>query len=302
LRVIKVIDSGFLSTFQDMGRVGFTDIGLSHSGVMDEFSYLLANALLGDREKACIEVTFGKFSFEVLNDISVAICGIEGEVDINGLNFKINRTFKLKKGDIVKVKPLKKGNFLYLCIKGGFDAPKKYGSCSVSIREKILKPIIKGDVLLAKNPEIIPNRYSKINLEVPQTLELRVVLGHQKELFNTEEFFSKEYELIRINRQGAVFEGYIKPKIGDIISEGVSFGTIQVPSNGNPIVLLKEHQTIGGYPKIGNVIPIDCFKLSQFRKGKIKFKEIDLEDAKKEVIDFYSFFKKLQFFFVQMYH
>jgi len=300
--LIKVIKSGFLSTFQDMGRAGLTDIGLSHSGVMDEFSYLLANALLGDREKPCVEITFGNFEFEVMRDFSAAVCGIDGFVEINGKKEKINRTFKLKKGDLVKILPLKKGNFVYLCAKGGFDAPKKYGSCSVSVREKILSPIKDGDVLKLKNPEVIPHRYSKLSLQTDKTLELRVIFGHQQELFNKNEFLNRTFTLKSINRQGAVLEGGIKPEKSDIISEGISFGSIQIPSSGNPIILLKEHQTIGGYPKIGNVLPVDCFKLSQFRGGEIKFKEIDLETAKKEVIDFYSFFKKLYFTFYEMYH
>ena len=302
MRVIKVLNSGFLSTFQDMGRAGYTDIGLTHSGVMDEFSYLLANALLGDREKACIEVAFGKFEFEVLSDVSAAVCAPEGEIEINGEVFKINRSFKLKKGDKVKIKPLKKGNFLYLCIKGGFDAPKKYSSASVSIREKILSPIENGDVLKANTPDVVPVRYSTIAQESGEFLNLRIIFGHQKELFDTDEFLKKDFELLRINRQGAVLKGDIKPKKGDIISEGISFGTVQISGGGNPIVLLKEHQTIGGYPKIGNVLPIDCFKLSQFRGKKIKFQEIKLEEAKKEVIDFYAFFKKLNFSFYEMYH
>ena len=300
--MIKVIKSGFLSTFQDMGRAGYTDIGLTHSGVMDEFSYLLANALLGDKEKTCIEVTFGNFEFEVMKNFSAAVCGIEGEIEINSQKFKINRTFKLKKGDIVKIKPLKKGNFVYLCVKNGFNAPKKYGSSSVSVREKILEPVRDGDILKLNNAETIPNRYAKISFNVPEVLELRIVFGHQRELFDTVEFLNKEFELKSINRQGAVLKGEIKPKKGDIISEGISFGSVQVPASGDPIVLLKEHQTIGGYPKIGNVLPLDCFKLSQFRRGKIKFKEISLEDAKKEMIEFYSFFKKLRFSFIEMYH
>ncbi|WP_459979021.1 5-oxoprolinase subunit C family protein [Nautilia lithotrophica] len=297
-----MIKSGFLSTFQDMGRAGYTDIGLTHSGVMDEFSYLLANALLGDKEKACVEITFGNFEFEVMRDFSAAVCAIDGEVEINSQKYKINRTFKLKKGDIVKIKPLKKGNFAYLCVKNGFNAPKKYGSCSVSIREKILEPIKEGDVLKLKNPQTIPNRYAKISFNIPENLELRIIFGHQKELFDTAEFLNKEFQLKSINRQGAVLKGEVNPKKGDIISEGISFGSVQVPSSGDPIVLLKEHQTIGGYPKIGNVLPLDCFRLSQFRRGKIKFKEISLEDAKKEMIEFYSFFKKLRFSFIEMYH
>jgi len=299
--LIRVLNSGFLSTFQDMGRAGFTDIGLSHSGVMDEFSYLLANALLGDKEKACIEIAFGKFEFEVMRSFSAAVCGVEGKAFINSKIFEINRTFKFKKGDYVSLVP-KKGNFLYFCAKGGFDAPKKYGSCSVSVREKILNPIQKDDILGLKSPVTVPNRYSKLVFEIPSVLKLRIVTGHQEDLFDLKSFFENEYSLKSINRQGAVLNGDIKPLKGDIVSEGVTFGTVQVPGSGNPIVLLKEHQTIGGYPKIGNVLPIDCFRLSQFRGEKIVFERICLEEAKKEMIDFYSFFKKLRFSFVEMYH
>lgn len=300
--MIKVIDSGFLSTFQDMGRVGFSDVGLTHSGAMDEFSYLLANALLGDKEKACIEIVYGKFSFEVLANISISVCAPEGEIEINKKTYPINRTFKLKAGDKVNIKPLKKGNFLYLCVKGGFKAPKKYNSASVSIREGILSPIKNDDILKANTIETVPNRFSLISQGVSEEIELRVVLGYQQEYFEMDKFFKSEFVLTRINRQGAVLKGDIKPKKGDIVSEGLNFGAIQVPSNGNPIILLKEYQTIGGYPKVGSVLPIDCFKLSQHRFAKIRFKEIDLQMAKKEIIDFYAFFKKLHFSFVQMYH
>jgi len=300
--LIKVIKSGFLSTFQDMGRAGYTDIGLSHSGAMDEFSYLLANALLGDREKTCIEITFGNFMFEALRDFSVSVCGIDGDIEINSEIYRINRTFKLKKGDIVHVKPLKKGNFVYLCIKGGFNAEKRYSSSSVSIREKILTPIKDGDYLKANRAETIINRYSKFKPDVPDKLVLRVVLGHQQELFDLDKFFSSEYKLKSLNRQGAVLIGDVKPEKGDIVSEGISYGSIQIPPDGNPIVLLKEHQTIGGYPKIGNVLPVDAFRLSQFRGGSVVFKEIGLEAAKKKMIEFYAFYKKLHFSFLEMYH
>ncbi|EDM23429.1 biotin-dependent carboxyltransferase family protein [Caminibacter mediatlanticus TB-2] len=291
--MIKIIEAGFLSTIQDLGRYGFTDIGLSHSGAMDEFSYLLANALLGDKQKPCIEIsTYSKFSFQTYTDISISICGIEALVLINENEYNINRTFKLKKGDIVTIKPLK-GNFIYICFKNGIKCEKKYGSYSVSIREKILSPLKNGDEIKLQKPQIIPNRYFKQNIIINQALVLRVILGYQKDYFHINDFFNQEYELKTLNRQGAILSGKIQAKQYDIVSEGISFGAIQIPPNGNLIVLLKEHQTIGGYPKIGNVLPLDCFKLSQLKRGKVIFKEISLEEAKKEMTDFYRFFNTL---------
>jgi len=296
LKAFEVINSGFLTTFQDLGRIGYLDIGVGPSGAIDEYSYKIANILLEEKNKCCLEIAFGGVRLRSFIDTSISLFGAICDVVINGKKFFSNRTFKIKKGDLIEIKPFKEGNFLYFCIKGGFKVEKFLDSCSVNLREEIGKKLENKDILFANEKGYVINKYAR-NLYISSQKEiiLRIVFGYEDELFDKSKFLNTTFKLKTLNRQAAVLSGRVVPKKGDIISNGIAFGAVQVPKSGEPIILLKERQSIGGYPKIGSVLPLDLFKLSQLRSGStIMFKEISPEVALKEMIEYEEFVKRLE--------
>ena len=291
--------AGILSTIQDIGRFGYKDIGITQSGAMDELAYNWCNKLLQNPHNTpLLEITYGDFEIESFGNTTFAFCG--GEVDIFLNNQKINlwQTYSINRGDILRVKFLKRGVRVYFGVSGGFIDKKVLGSYSVSIKEEIKRALKKEDKLFFKENKTFLKRFLKRELipKYPNFLELRVVLGYESELFlkkEIESFFNEIYEIKSHSRMGYIFranEGVFSSKI-EIISNPIAFGAIQITKSGEPIVLLKEHQTIGGYPKIGSVIDIDCFRLSQLKEGdRVKFRLIELKEAIAISKKFHSFF------------
>ena len=288
-----VLNGGILSLIEDFGRFGLCDKGITNSGVMDEYAYIIANKLLQNKAGTnCIEITLGGLKLKANSDCVISITGADCECKINSKKVNNWKTHTLHVEDIVEFGYAKKGMRAYLTVKGGFDIPRELESNSTTIKEGIggidggkLK---EGDVLNFKSMKIQDYNLALKNEFIPKYekhLTLRVVLGYQDNFFDDLEikkFFLQKYTISsQNNRMGYRLEGeQINCQIDGIISEGISFGAIQIPKDGKPIILLKDRQTIGGYPKIGSVLPIDCFKLSQLRAGEsIEFKQIDIETA-----------------------
>jgi len=301
---LEVLNKPILATIQDMGRFLYSNIGVSPSGVMDEYSYLYANKILGnDYGTNALEISFSNVQFKVNASTQIIITGAVCEFFINDVLVNTWETHSIKKGDIIKVGKMIKGVRVYLAVKGGFNIKKEFGSNSTTIKEKLGG--INGDKL--KQGDILPFKDSKIKCKkrlhqeyIPKykdELTLRVILCSQEEHFPKEEkdkFFSSTYTITNnFDRMGCKLEGEkIKSNINGIISEGIAFGAIQIPSDGQAIILLKERQTIGGYPKIGAVFALDCFFLAQARpNNKIRFKSMGIQEAQKKLRIFYSFFK-----------
>ncbi|RXK00225.1 urea amidolyase [Arcobacter sp. CECT 8986] len=300
---IKILNSPMFATIQDKGRFGFSNIGVTTSGVMDEYAYLMANQLLENKkDENIIEVYYSNFNFIVNCNTQIAITGAYCEVYINKELKPTWQTYSLKKGDIVEVSKLLSGSIVYIAIKNGIKIPKEFGSYSTSIKENIGgvngRLLKKGDILPIENITSFSKR--KINSKYlplyEDELELRVILSYQEKYFSKEQkdkFFSSIYTISNeFNRMACKLKGEkIDCTIDGIISEAISYGSIQIPKDGQPIILLKERQTIGGYPKIGAVLSIDCFKLAQLRPNmKVKFKQISLEKAQKKLKEFYNSF------------
>ena len=300
-----VSNPGIMTIFQDMGRYSYAHIGVTQSGAMDEFAYLWANKLLdNDNNEAVLEICFASFELQSIGYTTIAITGADISLEINGKYKKPWSTYHIKPNDTLKFTKFKNGLRAYLGVKGGFVLKKEFGSYSTTIKEKLGG--INGQAL--KKDDILYVVYSKYNTlkslpdnlipSYEDTLTLRVNLSYQKEYFSQEQkdkFFTNEFILSNeINRMGVKLKGEkIIPDINGIISEGIAFGSIQIPSDGNPIILLKDRQTIGGYPKIGTVIPIDCFKLSQAKPNtKIRFELIDLKSATDIMKRFYKNFNE----------
>ncbi len=291
-----MIAGGLLSIVEDFGRFGLNDKGITNSGVMDEYAYIILNKLLRNPPNTnCIEITLGGLKLEVDDTCAIAVSGADANFSINSKKGDIWKTHNLKKGDLLEFGFAKKGARIYLGVKGGFDIKQELGSNSVTIKENIGTNLKSGDKL-----KFLDNSFDGYNIclkkefipSYEDNLTLRVILGYQENYFDEEQiesFFNQAYKISsQNNRMGYRLESKpIKCKIDGIISEGISFGAIQIPKDGQPIILLKDRQTIGGYPKIGSVLPIDCFKLSQLKAGNfINFKPISLEDAQAKMLKF----------------
>jgi len=288
-----VLEGGILSLIEDFGRYGLCDKGITNSGVMDEYAYMTLNSLLQNQSNTnCIEITMGGLKLEAWGSCVIAVTGADAGFCINSVKQNIWRTHNIKKGDILEFGYARSGVRIYFGVKGGFDIKKELGSNSTTLKEEIGQSLKKGDLLKFSHDETEDYYVSlkeKFMPLYPRELEVRVILGYQNSFFKSEEiekFFSQTYTVSpQFSRMGYRLEGEpIKCDIGGIISEGISFGAIQIPKDGKPIILLKERQTIGGYPKIGSALPIDCFKLSQLKAGeRLKFKAIEIEEAQKKM-------------------
>lgn len=306
---LLIQNGGVQSSIQDAGRVGFSDIGLTQSGAMDEYAFGYANLLLGNPfNTSVIEVALGGLSLIVKGKLSISICGADMQCTINEKNVPMWNTYNLKDGDILTLGFATQGSFAYIGVSGGFKTPLQYGSYSTSIKEGLGgiggRKLGMGDFLACDN--VLQSAGRSVQKEwIPKygnEIILRLVLGYQSELFSPEQqhtFFTAPYTYKgEGDRMGYRLCGEkIVPKVSGILSEPICFGAVQIPSHGEPIVLLKERQTIGGYPKIGSVLCVDCFKLSQLKPGGIvKFEVIKLEEAQAKARAFYSFFLSSKIF------
>lgn len=300
----KIINAGIQTTIQDHGRKGYGSIGLTQAGAMDEGAYNWANKLLGNAYGTnSLEIVFGGVKLKAFGDITFVLCGAYVQVKINGVDIECWKTHEIKSGDILDIGFAILGLRSYLSVAGGFNVKSEFGSPCISVKEGIGSfdgKVLKKDIFLPCEEKKLRDNRSLQSQYLPnynKKLILRVVAGYQWDMFEKtqkDKFFNSIYKVTSQNdRMGYRLEGEkIKASVGGIISEPIAYGAIQIPSHGEPIVLLKERQTIGGYPKIGSVIPEDCFKLSQMKQNSIvKFELVTKEEARRISNKFYNFFK-----------
>lgn len=287
---LKIINPGLFTTVQDLGRYGYESYGFTPAGVMDYESYYLANALLGnDYNCGVLELTLYGITFEVLHSTSMSSAGAEMELTINEEPFDTGTAVDLVKGDIVKFGGVKKGARTYIAFSGGLDLPKELGSYSTHTRSKmggykgrVLKA---GDILPVKG-KTVEHNFPVITKVLTEDTEIRFIPGQQNDRFdsvNKRIFTESEYTFTKdSDRMGCRLEGPAVESADDddILSEPTQFGSIQVPKNGQPIVLLADRQTAGGYKKIGTVAKVDLPKIAQKKPGeKITFSEVSVDEA-----------------------
>lgn len=282
------------ASVQDLGRGGFGDIGLCEAGALDEGAFNMANALLGNKNnESMLEIALGGCEFVAKGRVHISLSGGLAKAFINDEEVGFYQSHTLNNGDILTLGFCQKGQMIYMGIKGGFNIAKTYKSQSTSIKEGIggldgagLKS---GDFLPVDFCEFYQTRRIK-NAFLPDfstPLKLRLVASYQYDDFAQKQkdiFFASEYKITpQSNRMACKLKGEkILVPTQKFISEPIAYGAIQIPTNGNPIVLLKERQTIGGYPKIGCVIAPDCFSLAQKKQGSsVYFELIDLASARK---------------------
>ena len=303
---VKVIHGGMLSTIQDLGRLNFQRYGVSVSGAMDDFSARMANLLVQNSpNKAVIETTFSGIELEFLSDTFMAITGAQNDYFLNDHLIPLWTTIKIKKGDLLRGEYCSSGLRNYLAFAGGIQVPFIMGSYSTNLKGKFggfegrnlqandqLELLDQIDCPLASLPTSdIP--------QFPSEIELRVILGPQDYYFDDQGiqlFFSSMYEVTsESDRMGIRLSGEKIPHkdSADIISDGINLGAIQIPGEGQPIIMMADRQTTGGYAKIGYVITSDIPKLAQASPGtKVRFKQISLAKGLEEYKIYMEKFKK----------
>lgn len=301
-----VLKPGAMTTVQDSGRFGYQNIGLTTGGCMDEHASGWANKLLENHPNApVLEITLGNFQLESDVDTWIAVTGADQQFTINGMPKANWQSHYIQAGDVLSFSWAREGMRAYLAVLGGFQVAQQFGSCSTVVREAVGgiegRSLHKGDFLSCRacsQDRFVSGRSVPFNFvpDFSEALVIDVVLGYQKDEFSKSDiqrFFSSEYKVNQdSDRMGYRLDGEpLNPILQGIYSEGISFGAIQVPANGLPIILLKDRQTLGGYPKMGTVVSVDAFRLSQCRPGQsVTFREVSLNSAQTRVREFYQFF------------
>ncbi len=298
MKAIEVLNPGMYSSIQDLGRMGYEKYGVPVSGSMDHYAHRLANILVGNKEDApVLEMTMLGATLKFNQACVIAITGADMAPEMNaGQPVGMWRTVQVNPGDTLKMGGVKSGCRTYFAVAGSFALPATLGSTSTYVRGKFGgyegRPLKKGDCLqvgqAADSPDALQGRFIQADL-IPQycaQMELRVTLGPQEEAFTREgigTFFSSEYKVTsEFDRMGYRLEGdkVSHETSADIISDGIVRGAIQIPGHGNPIIMLSDCQTTGGYTKIAHVITSDLWKIGQAKAGDIiRFKHVDIDHA-----------------------
>ena len=294
----EVIRPGINTTYQDFGRKNLYHIGVPFSGAMDNRNYLISNKLVNNKmNSAVIEFAYQgpmlKFNgesttFAITGDVNFNIKRKKNSILEKGNSYQ---TYYLKSGDEIDILSTNRSVYGYLAIAGNIDVKLFGNSCSTNTKAKIGsndgEKIKKGDKIFFSNLSN-KNQIKKLNYINTKIEQIRVIRGTNYNYFSKESkniFFKNEFNVTKLtDRMGMRLEGNKIKNIVDtnIKSEGLIKGTIQIPADGNPIIMLSDHGTIGGYPKIGVVISADYDKLVQIApSSKIKFKEVSLSDAEK---------------------
>jgi biotin-dependent carboxylase-like uncharacterized protein len=290
----EVIRPGINTTFQDLGRNNLYHIGIPFSGAMDNRNFILANSIAGNKENTpVIEFAYQgpllkfkgeKINFNITGNVSFNLIKKEGPIEGN-----CYQNYTLEEGDQLDIFSTNKSVYGYLAICGNFEVQFQWNSCSTNTKANVGanngKKIEKDQLIniLDIHSENSKRRLEYINTKIEN---IRVIKGTNFDYFSDKgkkNFFEKYFTVTKLSdRMGMRLEGdKIENAVNtNIKSEGIIKGVIQVPADGNPIIMLSDHGTIGGYPKIGVVISADYDKLVQLPPGsKIKFQEIELPDA-----------------------
>lgn len=296
MRAFEAIMPGAFTTIQDLGRYGYQKYGVSISGAMDRFALRVANLLVGNGEgEAAVEATIIGPKLKALGKMRVAITGADLSPMIEGKPVHLWRTLEIPEGGFLSFGAPRSGCRAYLAVDGGIDFPIVMGSRSIHTRSSLGgngRTLAKGDVIKIKEPGIRSRESGTCRLAqdlVPvygRQWRVRVIPGPQNDYFTPkgiQTFLSGEYEISpQADRMGYRLKG---PKVehkrgADILTDATPPGSVQVPGDGMPIILLADGQTTGGYSKIATVISVDQNLLAQARPGdRVRFQQVTLTEA-----------------------
>lgn len=293
---ITILNPGLLTTVQDFGRIGYQQFGVPVSGVVDPRAMSIANILVDNPEdEAVLECTMlgPQIRFDAPN--AIAITGGDLGPTIDNQPIPNYAAIRVEAGQVLRFAGLRSGCRAYIAFAGGLDIAPVMGSRSTYMKAKIGgvegRKLQKDDVIKFRkpNPDLRGLNIRHISPEFVPRLEykIRVVLGPQDDMFTEhgiETFLSESYVVTpEFDRMGCRLDGEIiehKGESGDIISDGIAFGAIQVPTAGKPIIMLSDRQTTGGYTKIANVISADFRILAQLKAGdRVRFAQVSIAAA-----------------------
>ena len=302
---LEILRPGINTTVQDHGREHLYHIGITVSGAMDLRNHKLANALVSNKiDQASIEFAYqgpllklknGTVNFVITGNVAFNIIRKNSNIEEG----KCYQNYILESDDQLDILSTKKSVYGYLAIRGGFKLEKVWNSYSINTKANIgpnngKKYSIREKILI-KTSEKVQIKEKKINYINSSNNLIRVVRGTNFNYFSGDsqnKFFKEEYLITNLaDRMGMRLKGSLLENIKstNIKSEGLIRGVIQVPADGNPIILLSDHGTIGGYPKIAVVISADLDRVAQLSPGtKIKFKEVTLVEAENLFKDYLS--------------
>ena len=298
--MLEILEVSGIATLQDSGRRGWKKFGVPTSGSMDWLAYQAANSLLNNPpNSAVIELGLGEITFRALRNTVISVTGAGYEVENYIWTFPLWTTFYVRAGWTVRVKKTNGGNWAYIAIAGGFDSPIIMNSRSTYLRGGIGSALKAGDILNSFTPTTdllkLAARDFPVNKFIPysQTPTLEVVPAPQADWFTSESictFYESEYTLSpSFDRMGYRLQGspIEKAITKELISEGMTMGSIQIPADGQPIVMMADAPTAGGYPKIANVARASLPLLAQCEVGnsRIRFKQISIEESQTKPMD-----------------
>lgn len=307
---ISVSSAGLLTTVQDQGRIGYQKFGVPVSGAMDRRSLMIANILVGNEDsEAVLEITMVGPTLTFSANCVIAITGGDLSPKKNNTPLELYCAHAFHAGDVLSFGAQRNGCRSYIAFAGGLAIQAVMGSCSTYVKAKLGgfegRPLAAGDKIAFKQAgKIVPNINKRAT--TPEDFSatnktLRVIMGPQEDMFTQkglESFLHTPYSVTnQFDRMGCRLEGdileYIKD--GNIISDGISMGAVQVPSEGKPIILLADRQTTGGYAKIAHIITVDLPIIAQGKFGDIiQFEKITVQEAQKLYLQELESFRTLR--------
>lgn len=303
---IQIINPGPLTSVQDAGRFGYMEYGITSSGVMDMDAYHIVNKLVGNHEgEAVLEATLMGPTFQVGGEGLLAFYGADMPATLDGVPLERGKAYPVKDGQTVAFGMAKSGVRTYIAFAGGIDVPIVMGSRSTNMKCGIGgyqgRKLAGADVLSVADPKEGEKTWEKLMKhsvpakDYPSQISIRVVLGPQDDYFTKkglDTFLHTAYQVSpQSDRMGIRFLGEAIEGVSsmDIVSDGITFGSIQVTSEGLPIILMADHQTTGGYAKIATVVTDDLCKLAQARPGDhVAFESVPVEAVRKKRSWFHS--------------
>jgi len=275
-----VREPGMMTLLVDGGRLRTRSLGMPVGGAADRGAISFGNALVGNpRSTLALEITLSGPTLEATQPVAGVVFGAPFRILINGAPATFGTTFTIEAGQVLRIGGTPTNVRGYYCVAGGFQASEILGSCSG------FEPIRTGNLIHCRSSRTEPRSLPfHTSIEEVSTLpiSLRVVAGPQWDWFADESFFSQVYEVTPAsNRMGVRLKGAPIPRrSGELTSEAVAPGAVQITNDGQPIVLGVDGQTIGGYPKIAHVIRADLDRIAQLRPGdRFRFVCVSLEEA-----------------------
>ncbi len=310
MKLCRVVKPGLLTTVQDWGRFGFQKYGVPVSGAMDTYAFVAANLLVGNKSSdACLEIALLGPELKFLSDVQIAIAGAELSPTLNGDTVACWKTLRICEGDVLSFGSPRSGCRAYLAARGGIDVPVVLGSRSTYVRGCFGgfhgRQLKAGDVVeVCKPKKLLDSGFSMPHEFIPRygrESTVEVVLGPQSDCFTNngvETFLSSVCTVTdESDRMGYRLDG---PEVEqrsaiNIVSEAIPVGAVQVPESGKPIIVMRDAQTTGGYPKIAVITTPDVSHLGQAKPNdEIRFSKISPSKAREKLLEYMKALNQLR--------